>query len=313
MAISFGEAIELSRPQLKKIPEYNQLQQRRYRNPKGYLSYEKAIDRSCMGLLNSGKLSDFVNVQTEYLVRRVANENCPAYWLASGLQTAILQSDLPEHVIGMRRAIPCGILFLASGGLISPDNEPVHFIYFAHHFKGEVISYRRFGETKSETCEFDFVQWSTIMPSGLVYSSNPKVDQGEGLDLGTYDNKTLLRPLGIQVDESAEDKFIKQISNLLLQTLLLIQTRPEFVEAGQAVGYGESGSNRKQKSNLLINPNWVGKSYQVQKRNFIEPTRTHASPRMHWRRGHHKRVPIGERGKGERKWVWIEPQLINGA
>lgn len=102
---------------------------------KGYLSYKKAIDRSCMCLLNSGKVSDFVNVQTEYLVRRVANENCPAYSLASGLQTAILQSDLPEHVIGMRRAIPCGILFLASGGLISPDNEPVHFILRVRLFR----------------------------------------------------------------------------------------------------------------------------------------------------------------------------------
>jgi len=36
---------------------------------------------------------------------------------------------------------------------------------------------------------------------------------------------------------------------------------------------------------------------------------THASPRLHWRRGHVRRQPYGT-GRGQRKLIWIEPVLV---
>ena len=36
---------------------------------------------------------------------------------------------------------------------------------------------------------------------------------------------------------------------------------------------------------------------------------THASPRMHWRRGHFRRQPIGT-GLIDYKIIWLEPCLI---
>lgn len=298
---------------IKAVPEFNQLRQRRYVNPRGYISYEDAIELGC-GILLGFRLApnaqrNFVDFYAAYLTQRIAQEQAPTYWLTSDLQSAILQTDLPAHVVGMKRAIPCGILFLPSAGLISPDGEPFSFVYFAHHLKEEVVSHNLIGEETSEQCEFDCVRWCTVMPSGLTYGGNVGIDQSEGLDLGVHDYSGVRAE---SVEVSAEDRFIEQCGNLILQTLLLVQSRPDLVEAEQVLGFGGKQQRKHQQPSALLHPRWIGKSYQMKRERSTESSGTHVSPRMHWRCGHYKRVPIGERSKGERKWVWIEPTLVNG-
>jgi len=54
-------------------------------------------------------------------------------------------------------------------------------------------------------------------------------------------------------------------------------------------------------------PNIVGKFYTPPKH---APQGTHASPRMHWRRGHFRHQPFGP-GRQERKVIWLEPMLVS--
>jgi hypothetical protein len=62
-------------------------------------------------------------------------------------------------------------------------------------------------------------------------------------------------------------------------------------------------------------PRWMGKNYQIKSElsPVSENRGTHASPRIHWRRGHWRCIEPGEGKKWkESKRLWIEPVLING-
>ena len=75
------------------------------------------------------------------------------------------------------------------------------------------------------------------------------------------------------------------------------------------------GANKKQgvkkDQETLLRARWIGKTYRLRRESSTELMATHPSPRTHWRRGNYKRVPIGERSIGKRKWVWIEPWLTD--
>jgi len=55
-------------------------------------------------------------------------------------------------------------------------------------------------------------------------------------------------------------------------------------------------------------PRWVAKRYRLNRPETANSV--HASPRMHWRRGHWRGQRFGEKRK-EVKQVWIEPILVN--
>lgn len=309
------ETVKWLRSQVNQVEEYSLLRKNRYANPGGYLQYEKAIEWNCASLLacqiafsTVGTL-DFVSRVATYVIKRVAQEHSPAFWLAPNLQSALLRTDLPEYVTGMKRVIPCGMLFLPSDtGLISPDREPVQAIFFSHLLKGEEPNYTLAGKKLAMVMEADCVHWSTVMASGTLYAANLGVDRDEGLNLGTNDYSGMIMT---EVNTSEEDKFVQQVGSLVLQVLLILQTRSDLVEEMVPLGFG---GNKKQgvKKNqeTLLRPRWIGKTYRL-RQETTPLMATHPSPRTHWRRGHYKRVPIGERSLGERKWVWIEPVLVN--
>ncbi len=90
--------------------------------------------------------------------------------------------------------------------------------------------------------------------------------------------------------------------------LLFLQIHPEVLET-LIVPKSSASHHPRRKTYTKLSPRWI--------RNF-SPTITtkrvstgsHASPKTHFRRGHLKRVAIGQ-GRKERKWVWIQPTLVN--
>lgn len=91
---------------------------------------------------------------------------------------------------------------------------------------------------------------------------------------------------------------------LLLNLLLAISMRPELVERdGKRVRTIKNGPAREEWT-----PNWIGRTYRVQR---ADGDGTHASPRLHWRRGHYRRQPCGT-GRKEHKIIWLEPCLVGG-
>lgn len=107
----------------------------------------------------------------------------------------------------------------------------------------------------------------------------------------------------------AEQKFTRTVDKLLLQTLLYLQLKPDAVSSTPPSSH-QSGNGFRAKADPRqpLEPIWIGRDYKPQ--GIKHPQGSHASPRLHWRRGHWKRVPVGE-GRVGRKWAWIEPTLVN--
>lgn len=84
--------------------------------------------------------------------------------------------------------------------------------------------------------------------------------------------------------------------------LYAMAARPEYIETGKRIG-----THRKNKSEIWT-PNIIGRKYAVKRSG--ESSGDHASPRMHWRRGHFRHQPYGP-NLTETKVIWIEPMLVN--
>ena len=111
-----------------------------------------------------------------------------------------------------------------------------------------------------------------------------------------------------------ESAFVKQLEHIVLQTILLLQTKPELIEMGSAVGFGVSDGatnnfSKRNSFNGLLNPNWIGRKYKPPQAKTT-PTGTHASPAMHWRKGFWRNQPVGQ-GRSLSAWRWIQPVLVN--
>lgn len=67
-------------------------------------------------------------------------------------------------------------------------------------------------------------------------------------------------------------------------------------------------------------PNWIGKDYQIKNSSLPSSSSSsskmnlahRSSPRTHWRRGHWRFQPYGNKEKPEYKNIWIEPTIISG-
>jgi hypothetical protein len=107
---------------------------------------------------------------------------------------------------------------------------------------------------------------------------------------------------GIATDQEVTDR----LSALMLKLLVILNTRPQLVEEGECVRPPRIKHGRV-KHRELWSPNLIGRSY----RSIREAPGggTHASPKVHWRRGHVRSQPHGPRW-ALRKPVWIEPVLI---
>ena len=106
---------------------------------------------------------------------------------------------------------------------------------------------------------------------------------------------------GVEADKALTDR----VSALMLKLLVVLNTRPNLVERGQCVRPRRIKRGRV-KCRELWSPNLIGWRYRVAS---AAPAGTHASPRMHWRRGHIRNQPFGT-GRTQRRLLWIEPMLV---
>jgi hypothetical protein len=106
-----------------------------------------------------------------------------------------------------------------------------------------------------------------------------------------------------------ESQIMGRLAAVAINAVLLMQARPTMAEAGKRVEK-ERATKKGERIAEVWAPNWLGREYHT-------PTRdaqggSHASPRMHWRRGHWRMQAVGE-GRAERKTIWIEPMLVGSS
>ena len=121
-------------------------------------------------------------------------------------------------------------------------------------------------------------------------------------------------PLDADLDET-DSEFIERLGVVVFGTILAMDARPQLIERGKLLKRAGKGDKVRE----FWSPNIIGARYKLKREvprivdgKFAYAQReggTHASPRMHWRRGHYRNQPYGP-GLKEHKQIWIEPCVI---
>lgn len=237
---------------------------------KTYFSIDKShVDRA---LINTPKDSRYITLHT---LIAVGEAKCPAYWISRDLLTALLQSQMQVEPESLHWAMKVGIVMLPQDMVRSPGGYSAQAVLW--HVTDKELYW-------VAICGQD------VFCRRLTLGGNRK----QFTDPETYNPQDI---------ESFNDYF----QAVFLRVMVLMEARPELIEESAQTTVVNQGF-AKSKARLLYQPNWIGKEYRLLTQGS-PAIGTHASPKMHWRKGFLRLQPYGE-GRTRRKLIWIEPTLV---
>lgn len=311
--------------ELAKRSHWYELLNRHYRKIDGYEPFSSAAKNlaynlfaiefglvdGCMDI--NYLLQDFVQSSVVSAAWTLAHNPFPVWWLHKNLFEAFDASDLPKAIADMQIAAPFCIIMLPRDRVINPDGEPCDWVFFQHLPKGFVFPRMQFGRhiIESIPVECDKLRWITILRNGTCYASVVEL-AGDAPIRGEFEIM-YADLIGVNEDVNLEEKFQQRIEKIVLQTLLYLQIRPDdLMPVSPAANSAKHLKANPKKRNERLQPLIIGQQFQPQiERASTSHSLPHVSPRVHWRRGHWRRVAIGE-GRQQRDWRWIQPVLVNG-
>lgn len=277
-----------------------------YRTPKGYPDTKNvAVNLAAQIMIAEqyleGKLpKDLAHTAANpasqiflYAAKKAEQELVPCYWLASELAESLIETDIPDKWSGLKP-------FINRGFLLLPKN---------------CIRYSGFGETESIDWLYFEVRTDKSQINVLLDNNEPAILWTSGSDRMSVFFGTINLTDKFLIDDSLSEKdkkIVEQVNKLLLNTMLVLNYKPELLDKpggeSKGVGFGNAG---KLPSSFARNPVWIGKVYS-QSREYSKPSgRLNREPREHYRRGHWARRRHGTREKWQYKWHWIEPTIVN--
>lgn len=109
----------------------------------------------------------------------------------------------------------------------------------------------------------------------------------------------------------AQTIFQRKVNHFAVKLMLALTARPNMIQPGVMTRKAKIIKQKHPKTvDALWSPNTVGWEYRAVRVDSGNGGGTHASPRMHWRRGHLRNQAYGEKSLLLRKVIWIEPVLI---
>lgn len=224
----------------------------------------------------------------------------PWYWLSKDLVEDLGLTDRPNEIPKTIALPKCGVIILPKKTFKTSTGFVQVFCYDLTA-KSDV-KIEEYEGIKLEDIERDFVlHWCALEDSeqsalnGGILSLTLS-DETLKVDYGNYEPTINL------TNDSEKD--IELCESLLLNALVYAQAiEPEVftAERNRKVGFGATSTRST--------PLYIGGNYQPAY-NKQKGTGTQASPSIHWRRGHWHRYAVGK-GRKERAWRFVQPQLIN--
>jgi hypothetical protein len=246
----------------------------------------------------------------------------PVYAIKEELANAFLQSDIPSHICGLQKQFEIALFLLPKNLIKNPDGKSCEWLlvtYFpVDDIKLSPFKYDNFLESISNGCLGlgnlpDLTQrklrWITMLGHTCAYNNTMELPEGGNAPIK---GEFLVNDEFAESDISKERAFTNKVDNLLLQTLLYMQTPRQKAQ----LGGGESKTlGRQQKqgfgSESALTPIWIGAEYKQPAIRKPHQGGSHASPQTHWRRGHYREVSIS-RGSEEKRLAWVRPTIVNG-
>lgn len=300
---------------------------RRYRNVEGYEPFSLVAKQFAynlfaleMGLVErqltvNDFLADFAWSAVVLSGWMLAHHPFPVWWLHQDLFEAFEESDLPKAIADLQVSVPFGVIMLPHHRILNPDREHCDWVFFQYLPQGFVFPTMHFGSHRiaATPVDCDKLRWTTVLRNGTGYASTVEL-AGEQLIHGEFEISKAY--FDTNVDLTLEQQFQHRIEKIVLQTLLYLQIRPDDLMAPTAaltLSTKAQGFGGKQSTDTRLIPLIIGQQFQPQIERIGSSSThlAHASPRTHWRRGHWRRVALGE-GRQKREWRWIQPILVNG-
>lgn len=227
-----------------------------------------------------------------------------AMWLATGvnqffvspkLMEAVRQTDPPAGIDFGDFKMPYeAIVFQLPKGGIQFRGEDCSYIGIARipAGKGTLLTPLTKMNLDMERPRFIFTATFRGLQCHFGVGGDPgaikKIVDG-GIDILAYTNEVSgcnVKPNGRITDDVV---LVNDIIRTSLNLILAMEVQPALVERGRRVT-----QHRKERSREIWEPNFVGRKYRTILKAGAEAG-THASPRMHWRRGHFRRQGLGRR------------------
>ncbi|GCL56784.1 hypothetical protein NIES3806_41530 [Microcystis aeruginosa NIES-3806] len=169
----------------------------------------------------------------------------------------------------------------------------------------------RFVEKVAENSENDTEKRNPVRFLGN-FSENSENQTPKPLPLHYQDEDEIfinqdLASKGLNIVMETEKEFTDKVTDLLVQTLLYLQQKSDFL-ASPSRSLTKRGSSKKQK----LTPYIIGQDYRVKSESNPDASNTAQPYRTHWRSGFYRWQPYGSREQPEYKLIWIEPVLVNG-
>ena len=328
MRVSDPKVLEL----VKTSPFYQKFRERRYRNPAKYCPWEAAaldLAESCIAVYLRGVSGlDDCGLHAAFNAWHLFQMGGPVYWCDARLMEA-LKHTTPPPFIGLPKLFDTGVFLFPEGWLKAPEGWPVGWAAVSQLHSQEdwaplVIETQRQQETLHLQGNKD-VEQQLILTTQIgeaTYSRILEIQDDGGVDIGDgRDFEGSLQP------EEAEKTVLDILSWTVFQLMLVLASRPDFV-VEQLPKPSAKRKKRRDNEAPLLNPVWIGRGFHPHQSSAIanaanlstqwhradgrsprEVPGPHASPQAHWRRGHWRRVPVGE-GRRDRAWRWIQPTLV---
>jgi len=155
---------------------------------------------------------------------------------------------------------------------------------------------------------------STDMPTEytMCYRMQDTVTDAQAYEMSDatyFEEQEFGTPQGTGADYpsgEAENIFRKKMNAYIFKLMLAITARPGIVKVGEQTRKQSEKHGRIREA--LWSPNTIGWEYRAERTRSLGDG-THASPRLHWRRGFMRNQPYGPKSS-LRKIIWVEPVLV---
>jgi hypothetical protein len=292
-------------------------QERPYKIPRGFIQWDRLSAVVGAYLPVPDRALGTVKSHLEYSLTLWFLRSAPMYALRGDLFKAFDHSDVGLDsglLADLRPLVNPFILLFPSNSLISTEGAPLDWVVvnLTSRDRPEDSFGKAYGYSlpllKITTSESMFLYCGGIDSKEVAWSSCSSInEEGNIFNTDTF--------LGNNYQEEKDVVFIDRLRNIVLQTMLALTYRPDLLEAEELAATPRRSPRAKPKASTpTLTPRYLTSPVAAPQkaRGGGAGAGTHASPTAHWRRGHWRRVPVGERESGGRKWVWIQPTFVNG-
>jgi hypothetical protein len=258
-------------------------------------------------------------------LEQMAKRKMPMFFIAPDLLEAIERTDFADDIRWPELELPFeqGIFILPKGAWSHPEDGEVSMILWARYRPGDYPP-PVLGLPPVDIGVHSMVLLCLCVDKAMWYDSTfeskrlPAIRLRNMFHLAPGENfpRAIRTVPYLDQDLTTQDQqFLEQLAVITFGTFMVMNAKPELVEHGKLMRRVVKPDRTRE----FWSPNVIGPRYKLKREvprivdgKFAKAAGTggsHASPRMHWRRGHLRQQAHGPQRR-DRKTIWIEPMLV---